>query len=121
MTSPEPPTAFPGRDAGAMIDQQLHALADPTRRAVYDIVRTGPSSVSAVAARLPVSQPAVSQHLRVLSDARLVTATPRGARRIYRADPAGLADLRRWIDQLWDDVLDAYVQAATGAEPGEER
>ncbi len=99
----------------ATAERQLMALANPTRRAVYDIIRAAPSSVSTVAAQLPVSQPAVSQHLRVLSDARLVAATPSGAQRIYRADPAGVQDLRTWIDGLWDDVLDNFADAADQA------
>lgn len=98
------------------VDRQLSALADPTRRAVYDIVRSTPSSVSAVAAQLPVSQPAVSQHLRVLADAQLVSVTPFGARRIYRADPVGVESLRSWVDQLWDDVLDSFVDAAAAPD-----
>lgn len=94
------------------VDRQLSALADPTRRAVYDIVRATPSSVTAVAKQLPVSQPAVSQHLRVLAEANLVVATPSGARRIYRADPSGVKILRSWIEELWEDVLDAFTDAA---------
>lgn len=93
-------------------ERQLTALADPTRRAVYDIVRLEACSVAEVAAKLPVSQPAVSQHLRVLADARLVTATPVGARRIYRADPAGIRALRTWVEGLWDEVLDSFAEAA---------
>ncbi|MGI9597337.1 MAG: ArsR/SmtB family transcription factor [Acidimicrobiales bacterium] len=104
----------------ANADRQLMALANPTRRAVYDIIRARPSSVSAVASQLPVSQPAVSQHLRVLSRARLVTATPFGAQRIYKADPAGVKDLRTWIDGLWDDVLDSFVDAASPDPSSEE-
>lgn len=103
-----------GLSAGA--GRQLTALANPTRRAVYDIIRAKPSSVSTVAAQLPVSQPAVSQHLRVLTGARLVSATPFGAQRIYRADPAGVKDLRAWIDGLWDDVLDAFVEASDSGD-----
>ncbi len=99
-------------------ERQLTALANPTRRAVYDIIRAHPSSVGAVAAELPVSQPAVSQHLRVLVRAGLVSATPVGAKRVYAADRSGIADLRAWIDGLWDDSLDSFVEAAeTAAAP----
>lgn len=94
------------------IDRQLTALADPTRRAVYDLVRANPSTVTALAAELPVSQPAVSQHLKVLAEADLVSVTAAGTRRIYRADPAGVQALRTWVDGLWDDVLDSFVDAA---------
>lgn len=107
----EKPVQLPPLD----VEQQLTALANSTRRAVYDIVRAAPSSVGTVAAQLPVSQPAVSQHLRVLTDARLVWAMPFGAQRIYRADPAGLQSLRTWIDGLWDDVLDSSVAASGSA------
>lgn len=94
------------------VGDQLVALADPTRRAIYDLVRAAPASVRELTDQLPVSQPAVSQHLRVLHAAGLVTATPRGTRRIYSADPAGVATLRQWVEDLWDDVLDAYTDAA---------
>ncbi len=95
-------------DAGA----QLHALADPTRRAIFDLVRARPSSVRELTDQMPISQPAVSQHLGVLLDARLVGATKRGTRHIYRPDPAGVGIVRAWADTLWDDALDAFVEAA---------
>lgn len=94
------------------VGPQLAALADPTRRSIYDLIRRAPSSVRELTDQLPITQPAVSQHLRVLDTAGLVTVTPRGTRRIYTADPDGIAALRAWIDTLWDDVLDAYTQAA---------
>jgi DNA-binding transcriptional ArsR family regulator len=94
------------------IGPQLVALADPTRRAIFDLLRDSPSSVRELTDQLPISQPAVSQHLRVLGSAGLVTATPDGARRIYTTDPAGIAPLRAWIDTLWDDVLDSYTETA---------
>jgi len=96
------------------IGSQLQALADPTRRAVFDIVRARSSSVREITDELPVSQPAVSQHLRVLREAELVTSDAIGTRRIYRADRRGVDRLRAWIDSLWDDALDAYVDAADG-------
>lgn len=83
----------------------LQALADPTRRAVFEVLAAGPSPVSQIAARLPVSRPAVSQHLKVLSAAGLVTMRTQGTRRIYAVRPEGLADLRRWLDQFWGDVM----------------
>ena len=88
------------------------ALSDPTRRAIVEALRDEPLPVGALARRLPVSRPAVSQHLRVLSDAGLVVAEPAGTRRVYRLAPEGLAALRRWLDRLWDDALLAYAAEA---------
>jgi DNA-binding transcriptional ArsR family regulator len=84
----------------------LATLADPTRRAVFESLRRGPSSVGTLAAGLPVSRPAVSQHLRALKQAGLVNDRPDGTRRVYYIDPRGLGELRRWLDQLWTDALD---------------
>jgi DNA-binding transcriptional ArsR family regulator len=95
-------------DVGA----QLHALADPTRRAIFDLVRTRPSSVRELTDRMPISQPAVSQHLSVLLGAHLVDATRSGTRRIYRTDPEGVGIIRAWADTLWDEALDAFVAEA---------
>jgi DNA-binding transcriptional ArsR family regulator len=83
-------------------------LADPTRRAVFERLRSGPASVGDIAAELPVSRPAVSQHLKALKSAGLVIDQPDGARRVYHIDPTGLGELRRWLDQFWDDALDAF-------------
>lgn len=94
------------------VGPQLAALADPTRRTIYDLVRAGASSVRELTDQLPISQPAVSQHLQVLREAGLVTATPQGTRRIYSADREGVAALRKWVDSLWDDVLDSFTDAA---------
>ncbi len=94
------------------VGSQLVALADPTRRSIYELIREAPSSVRELTDHLPISQPAVSQHLKVLSAAGLVTAIPDGARRIYGIDPAGVVQLRAWIDALWDDVLDKFTEAA---------
>jgi len=93
------------------------ALADPTRRRVLELVRERPRPVGEVAALLPVSRPAVSQHLRVLREAGLVGEHREGTRRIYRADPDGLLPLRHYLDTLWTDVLDAFAEAAS-REPG---
>ncbi len=86
----------------------LTALADPTRRRVFERLRSGPASVGDLAAELPVSRPAVSQHLKALKMAGLVTDKPDGTRRVYYIDPDGLGELRRWLDQLWDDALEAF-------------
>lgn len=93
----------------------LTALADPTRRALYERVRRRPQAVGELARALDVSQPAVSQHLKMLRSARLVRVRQEGTRRIYSADAEGLAELRRYVDQMWDDVLAAY--AATAEPP----
>jgi DNA-binding transcriptional ArsR family regulator len=86
----------------------LAALADPTRRALFERLRSGPASVGDLAAELPVSRPAVSQHLKALKVAGLVTDRPDGARRVYCIDPDGLGELRRWLDQFWDNALESF-------------
>lgn len=103
-------------------DNALAALADPTRRAVFERLREGPVSVGEIAGGLPVSRPAVSQHLKVLKAAGLVRDEPRGARRLYRIDPAGLGALRAWLDGFWDEALDAFrEEAERDPQDGEER
>jgi DNA-binding transcriptional ArsR family regulator len=89
-------------------DKALVALADPTRRLVFDRLRAGPQPVSALAAGLPVSRPAVSQHLKILKQAGLVIDQPDGARRLYRIDRSGLAEMRAWLDRFWDGALEAF-------------
>jgi DNA-binding transcriptional ArsR family regulator len=84
------------------------ALADPTRRQVFERLRTGPQPVGRIAEGLPVSRPAVSQHLKVLKEAGLVAEEAQGTRRIYRIDPKGLGALRAWLDQFWDLALEAF-------------
>ena len=84
------------------------ALADPTRRRVFERLRLGPKPVGAIARGLPVSRPAVSQHLKVLKEAGLVADRPEGTRRVYFIDPHGLGALRKWLDQFWDDALAAF-------------
>jgi DNA-binding transcriptional ArsR family regulator len=96
----------------------LAALADPTRRAVFEMLREGPRTVGDLAKALPVSRPAVSQHLSVLRDARLVLVEAHGTRRYYRIDPSGLEPLRRYLENFWDDVLTAFRQAATPSKGG---
>ncbi|HUL66116.1 MAG TPA: metalloregulator ArsR/SmtB family transcription factor [Burkholderiaceae bacterium] len=86
----------------------LAALADPTRRAVFERLSGGPLSVGEIAADLPVSRPAVSQHLKVLKEAGLVRDEADGVRRVYEVDPRGLAELRSWLDRFWDDALAAF-------------
>ena len=86
----------------------LAALADPTRRRVFERLRSGPLSVGDIARRMPVSRPAVSQHLKVLKQAGLVADRPQGARRVYYLDPKGLGGLRTWLDRLWDEALVAF-------------
>src|SRR5215208_2721498 len=84
------------------------ALADPTRRAVFERLAHGPRPVGELAEGLPVSRPAVSQHLKVLKDAGLVIDRAQGARRVYQIDPAGLGAMRAWLDRFWDDALAAF-------------
>jgi DNA-binding transcriptional ArsR family regulator len=88
-----------------MTNRVFAALADPTRRAVFERIAEGPQTVGALAARLPVSRPAVSQHLKVLKDACLVADEARGTSRIYRIDPKGLGPMRRWLDEQWERSL----------------
>jgi DNA-binding transcriptional ArsR family regulator len=98
----------------------LHALSDPTRRRVFERLRTGAKPVGVLARGLPVSRPAVSQHLKTLKSAGLVNDRPEGTRRVYYIDPDGLAELRIWVDRFWDDALAAFknelerVQGARG-------
>ena len=98
----------------------MAALADPTRRAVFERLREGPRPVGELARDLPVSRPAVSQHLRVLKDAGLVTERKEGTRRLYRIDPAGITAVRDYFDGFWTDALAAF-KAAAEAEQKEER
>ena len=86
------------------------ALADPTRRRVFEKLSSGPKSVGEIAHGLPVSRPAVSQHLRVLKEAGLVADRAEGTRRVYAIDPHGLGALRQWLDQFWDAALQAFAE-----------
>jgi DNA-binding transcriptional ArsR family regulator len=88
----------------------LAALADPTRRSLFERLRRREHAVGELAKALGVSQPAVSQHLRVLRRARLVRERRKGARHYFRASPEGLVKLKRYVDGLWDDVLEAYAR-----------
>jgi DNA-binding transcriptional ArsR family regulator len=93
----------------------LTALGDPTRRAIFELLGAGPRAVGDLAAALPVTRPAVSQHLRVLRDAGLVTSRKDGTRHIYALAPIGLQRLRAWLDRYWDVALLAYAAAAERA------
>ena len=98
----------------------LDALGDPTRRAVLELVREHELPVGAIAQALPVSRPAVSQHLRVLKEAGLVTDRPEGNRRLYRVDPRGLATLRTYLERYWDVALGSFAEAVGDAVPEED-
>ncbi len=93
-------------------EQVLNALADPTRRAIVDALRAAPQPVGALAKGMPISRPAVSQHLKVLGDAGLVTVRAVGTRRVYALAPDGIRAVRQYLDGLWDDALDAFARAA---------
>lgn len=95
--------------------EAIGALGDPTRRAIFERLARRPSAVGELAADMPVSRPAVSQHLRVLKEAGLVTEIPEGTRRIYRLDPRGIAAMRDWLDSRWEGALDAF-KAFTDAD-----
>jgi DNA-binding transcriptional ArsR family regulator len=97
-------------------EQVLQALADPTRRAIFDRLRKASSSVSELADGMPVTRPAVSQHLKVLKDAGLVRETRQGVHRVYQVDLKGLVQLRRYIDNLWTDVLDSFERETKRGE-----
>jgi len=86
----------------------LSALADPTRRRIFERLKSGPQAVGAIARKMPVSRPAVSQHLKVLKEAGLVADRPEGTRRVYYIDPGGLGALRAWVDQFWDQALENF-------------
>lgn len=88
------------------------ALGDPTRRRIFQCLRRGACSVGEIAEGMDVSRPAVSQHLKVLKLARLVTDRPEGTRRLYSLDPRGIEALREWLDALWDEALAAFKATA---------
>jgi DNA-binding transcriptional ArsR family regulator len=93
------------------------ALADPTRRRVFERLAPGPLPVGEIARGLPVSRPAVSQHLKVLKDAGLVTDRAEGTRRVYAIDPRGLGAMRAWLDQFWAEALDAFKAEVERQDP----
>jgi DNA-binding transcriptional ArsR family regulator len=96
----------------------LDSLADPTRRDVLDLVRRKPSSVQEIADQLPISRPAVSQHLKILKDAGVVTSHPVGTRRVYTVTTDGFEVLRQWLDVMWRDALSAFA-AFADSQPNE--
>jgi DNA-binding transcriptional ArsR family regulator len=102
------------------VDRQLDALGDGTRRAIFERIAREPLAVVDIARELPVSRPAVSQHLKVLKDAGLVTDRAEGARRVYHIDPRGLAVLRAYFDGFWSGALDAFRQSAEAPDASAE-
>jgi DNA-binding transcriptional ArsR family regulator len=103
-------------------DGGLGLLGDPTRRAIFELLARRPCSVGELAQQLPISRPAVSQHLRVLKDGGLVVSQAEGTRRVYRLNPDGVAALRAWLDRVWDEALTAFQKAAeaTVVDPQQE-
>ena len=95
------------------------ALGDPTRRAIFERLAGRPHSVGELAAELPVSRPAVSQHLKVLKEAGLVSDRAEGTRRLYRVDPGGVGALRDYLDRFWDQALTAFKDAVEGTDDKE--
>jgi DNA-binding transcriptional ArsR family regulator len=94
----------------------LEALGDPTRRSIFERLAERPQAVGELAQDMPVSRPAVSQHLKVLKEAGLVIDRPAGARRIYQLDPTGVGDLRAYLDRFWARALAAYKEAVERRE-----
>jgi DNA-binding transcriptional ArsR family regulator len=90
----------------------MSALGDPTRRAIFELLADGPRPVGEIARELPITRPAVSQHLRVLKEAGLVIDRQRGTRRLYQLNPDGVDELRAYFDGFWNRALAAYKQAA---------
>jgi|SRR5687767_7145340 len=96
------------------------ALSDPTRRAIFERLAGGPRSVGELAAELPVSRPAVSQHLKVLKGAGLVDDRAQGTRRLYRVDPGGVVAMRDYLDGFWEQALTAFKAAVEGPDGKEQ-
>ena len=99
-----------------MTDRVFAALADRTRRHVFEQLAERPQTVGVLARNFPISRPAVSQHLKILKDAGLVTDEARGTSRIYRIDPTGLGPLRRWLDEQWERSLANFKALAEQEE-----
>src|SRR5262252_7145915 len=99
----------------------LQCLSDPTRRSVFERLRNGPQPVGVLARSLPVSRPAVSQHLKALKEAGLVSDRPQGTRRVYYIDPHGLGELRRWLDGFWTDALESFKHEVAALSAAQER
>jgi DNA-binding transcriptional ArsR family regulator len=96
----------------ATYEQVLDALGDRTRRQIVQVLRGGPVAVGDLAERIPVSRPAISQHLRVLQSCQLVTYESIGTRHLYRLDPTGVREVRAWLEDFWDVVLNQFAQYA---------
>ena len=90
---------------------QLTALGDPTRRTIFELIAERPRSVAEITRQVPVSQSAVSQHLKVLRNSHLIRMEPRGASNVYHIDPQGLGQMRAWLDRFWSKTLAAYKVA----------
>src|SRR5262249_2112398 len=105
----------------AYADRVLDALGDPTRRLVFKRLRRGAHSVGEIGKGMDVSRPAVSQHLAVLKQARLVVARAEGTRRLYAVDGRGIEVLRSWLDGFWDEALSAFKEAAERETTKQER
>jgi DNA-binding transcriptional ArsR family regulator len=99
-------------------ERVIEALADPTRRTIFERLRRGPLSVGRLADGMPVTRPAVSQHLRVLERANLVQVHRAGTRRICAVNTVGIEELRRYLDGFWTDILQAFAEEANRASPG---
>jgi len=100
---------------GTYGDGGLGLLGDPTRRAIFELLARSPCSVGELARQLPVSRPAVSQHLRLLKDGGLVVSRAEGTRRVYQLNPAGVSALRAYLDRVWDVALTSFQKAAEAA------
>ena len=96
----------------------MRALGDPTRRTIFELLASGPRPVGAIAVELPVSRPAVSQHLKVLKEAGLVTDRADGTRRLYELNPDGVGELRAYLDRFWNHALASFKKSAE--QPGQE-
>ena len=105
----------------AYADEGLEALGDATRRAIFEILADGPRAVGEIAVRLPVTRPAVSQHLKVLKEAGLVMDNPNGTRRVYQLNPEGVAALRAYLDRFWERSLAAFKHAVEQTTEEEEQ
>ena len=112
--------AHAGRAAMPKDSAQLAALGDPTRRQIFELVGARPRTVAEITRELPVSQSAVSQHLKVLRESRLVRAEPKGASNVYHIDPAGLGQMRAWLDRFWSNTLAAYKVAVEKPREGKQ-
>ncbi|MEU8078748.1 metalloregulator ArsR/SmtB family transcription factor [Catellatospora citrea] len=108
---------------GAYGETGLGLLGDPTRRAIFELLARQPCSVGELAGLLPISRPAVSQHLRALKDGGLVVSRAEGTRRVYQLNPEGVTALRAYLDRVWEDALTAFQKAAeaASAEPEQEK